>query len=104
VVEVVAPLIGELVHLQELREAQDRVERGAQLVAHARQVLAFCLVGLLGDQRGLPQRLLDLSAAGDVAHRRRHQRALIGDQRAQLDAGLQQQTPSLLCRQRRGRG
>jgi hypothetical protein len=48
----------ELVHLQELRKAQDGVQRCAQLVAHARKELAL---GEIGTSRLL--RLLDL---GDV--------------------------------------
>lgn len=35
------------VHLQQLREAEDRVERCSQLVAHAREVFALRLVGAL---------------------------------------------------------
>jgi hypothetical protein len=67
VAEAVALLVGELIQLQHLREAEDGVERCAQLVAHARQVVALGLVGVLSGELGLLQRLLDLLAGGDVA-------------------------------------
>ena len=65
------------VEAQQLREAEHRVERRAQLVAHARQELG------LGAARGF-ERLarLPLGARqlqrGDVAQHHRHQRAALG--------------------------
>ena len=43
--------------LQHLGEADDRVERRAQLVAHRREELRFCDVGLLGVTPGLVRHL-----------------------------------------------
>ena len=49
-----------------LREAEDGVERRAQLVAHVGQELGFGAVRLLGLVLGLGQRHLELVLVGDV--------------------------------------
>src|SRR5204863_5417660 len=51
---------------QELAEAEDRVERGAKLVAHARKEIRFGEVGLFRDGLGVGQLCLDLPALGQV--------------------------------------
>ena len=48
VVHRVGLVSGDVVHLEELREPEDGVERRAELVAHARQEVALGLAGLLG--------------------------------------------------------
>lgn len=56
-----------MVHVQQLGEAQDGVERGAQLMAQARQEAALCRGSALGRvtlDGDLRLHLLD----GDVAH------------------------------------
>jgi hypothetical protein len=58
--------VGQGDRLQQLGEAEDGVQRGAQLVAHPRQVLALGLVGLLGGQLGQAQLLLEGRLLGDV--------------------------------------
>ena len=55
------------VHVQQLRKAQDRVERGPQFVAHARQELAFGAAGAFGFLAGGAQGDLRRAAVGDVA-------------------------------------
>ena len=57
----------QVVQLQQLGEPEDGVQRRPQLVAHARQVLALGLVGLLGGELGQAQVLLQLGLLGDVA-------------------------------------
>ena len=47
VVHGIGLLTGKVVHLQQLREPQNGVERGAQFVAHARQEVALGSAGLL---------------------------------------------------------
>ncbi|MNT13405.1 hypothetical protein D3C72_1483740 [compost metagenome] len=59
-------LPGERVHVQQLRKAQDRVERGTQFVAHARQEFAFGPAGALGFFAGGAQRNLGRAAIGNV--------------------------------------
>src|SRR6266542_844251 len=66
VTEALVLVVGELLQLQQLREAEDGIEGSAQLVAHARQVLALGLVGLLGGPLGLPQLLLQDHLAGHI--------------------------------------
>ena len=53
--EVLALLLFQLLQLQQLGEPEDGVQRGAQLVAHPRQVLALGRVRLVGRLLGLPQ-------------------------------------------------
>ncbi len=66
VVHGVGLLPGDVVHLQQLGEPEDRVQRGAQLVAHARQEVALGLAGLLRRlARGL-QALFGLEFVRDV--------------------------------------
>ena len=72
-VEVVGVLADQFGQLEQLAEAEDRVERGTQLVAHPRQELALGLAGadgLLGGQFGaVPRGVGDerrLAAFGDV--------------------------------------
>jgi hypothetical protein len=63
--------------LEQLPEAEDRVERGAQLVAHAGQELALGGVGPVGLLLGVQRRRGDRAAvpaeslehAGDLAQR-----------------------------------
>ena len=59
-------LLGEVVELEQLAEAEDGVERGAQLVAHAGEELALGPVGPVGLQLGLLEGLLGPPAPGDV--------------------------------------
>ena len=63
----------EIVQLQQLREAQDRVQWGAQLVAHAGEEVALGLAGFLGRLAGSLQSLLEFECSGDVT--RYHHRA-----------------------------
>ena len=51
---------------QELAEAEDRVERGAKLVAHAGKEIRFGEVGLFRDGFGVGQFRFDLPALGQV--------------------------------------
>jgi len=51
---------------QELAEAEDRVERGAKLVAHAGKEIRFGEVGLFRDGFGAGQFRFDLPALGQV--------------------------------------
>ena len=55
-----------VVEFEQLPEADDRVERGAQLVAHPREELALGLVGALGLRAGGFRGLLRGLAVGDV--------------------------------------
>ena len=65
-VDAVGRAGGQRLQLQQLAEAQDRVERRAQLVAHARQEVALGAVGPLGLVLGLAHRGLGGLALGDV--------------------------------------
>ena len=79
VADGLAVMVGQVVHLEELGEAQHTVERGAQLVAHPRQEVALGLAGLLGGLDRHVHLRLDLELVGDVArhHHRAHGRAVV---------------------------
>ena len=66
---------------QHLREADDGVERRAQLVAHGREEAALGLVGPLGLGARVLERCFLFLALGDVAHHR-HDLALAGRRRS----------------------
>ncbi len=55
------------VHAQHLREAQNRIERRAQFMAHAREEFAFGGVGLFGLFLGRGERGFVAFALGDIA-------------------------------------
>ena len=72
----------QVLHLQDLAEAEDGVERRAQLVAHAREEIALGAVGVLGFLLGLVERGFAGLALGDVAQVRGEERQpLHGDAR-----------------------
>jgi len=66
VVDGLGLLLGEVLALEELPEADDRIERRPELVAHAGQELALRPVGGLGRVAGAAQGLLGLTPGGDV--------------------------------------
>jgi hypothetical protein len=96
VAQVLALLVGQVVQLQQLGEAEDGLEGRPQLVAHPRQVLALGLVGLLGGELGQAQLLLEGRLLGDVAGD--HEQA-VGAARIRLCAPRVGQCPSA-CRTR----
>ncbi len=57
---------GKVVEVEELGEAEDGVEGGAQLMAHAREELALGLISCFGFLLGLPQGFLRLLALPDL--------------------------------------
>jgi hypothetical protein len=84
-------LVAQVVQAEQLGEAEDGVERGPQLVAHPRQVLALGLVGLLGGELGHAQVLLQLGLVGDVAG---DDQEAVGAARGRLCASRVSQCPS----------
>jgi hypothetical protein len=66
VVDALGLLSAELLEPEELGEAEDGVEGGAELVADPGQELALGPVGLVGVASGLLQGLLGMAALGDV--------------------------------------
>ena len=60
-------LVGKLVHLQELGEAEDRIERRPQLVAHPGQKLALGPTGSFGRLPGITQPLFGQDPGRHVA-------------------------------------
>src|SRR6202008_5116110 len=72
-------------HQQRAGEADDRVERRAQLVAHGGEEAILRQVGALELEVLLLQRALEALALADVADRARDERALLGLERAQAD-------------------
>ena len=70
------------VHLEDLREADHRVQRCPQLVTHARQELALRVVGALGLGLRALQRFLRGDRFGDVA--------LHDDRARRVPAGVEQ--------------
>ena len=79
VADGLAVMVGQVVHLEELGEAQHAVERGAQLVAHAGQEVALGLAGLLGRLHRHVHLGFDLELVGHVTRHdhRAHGRAVV---------------------------
>ena len=63
-------LRGEVAHLEHLAEAEDRVERRAELVAHPREEVALRAVGALGLCLRCARPLLGLRALADLGLQR----------------------------------
>ena len=59
-------IVGQIVELEQLGEAEDRVERRPQVVAHVRQERALRAVRALCLEPRDPQRIVGLLALGDV--------------------------------------
>ena len=60
-------LVRQIVHVEQLGEAQHRVERRPQLVAHPRQKLALGQAGPLGHPDGREELRLEDEVLGDVS-------------------------------------
>ena len=83
--------LAEILVRQDLGEADDRVERGAQLVGDVGDELALETVGCLQRLVALAQRALDASRVGDIEAGQQH--VAVG-QRHRRDRNIEPSVPS----------